>query len=115
MLGHPEWAADPRFANGRKRAANRAVLVPLIAAVCCANTGRIGSQALEAVGVPCAPVNNIGELAASEQFAAMDMKCDPAGEWLRVVGLPINFDRKRPWSATSAPKLGEHTEQILKR
>ena len=33
----------------------------------------------------------------------------------RVVGLPISFDRKRPRSARPAPKLGEHTEEVLGR
>jgi crotonobetainyl-CoA:carnitine CoA-transferase CaiB-like acyl-CoA transferase len=32
----------------------------------------------------------------------------------RVVGLPISIDRKRPRSARSAPKLGEHTDEVLK-
>jgi len=30
-----------------------------------------------------------------------------------VVGLPITFDRKRPTSARSSPKRGEHTEEVL--
>ena len=29
-LGHPEWPDDPRFADGRKRAANRQALVALM-------------------------------------------------------------------------------------
>jgi crotonobetainyl-CoA:carnitine CoA-transferase CaiB-like acyl-CoA transferase len=31
----------------------------------------------------------------------------------QVVGLPICFDRKRPAPARSAPKLGEHTREVL--
>ena len=31
----------------------------------------------------------------------------------RIVGLPIAFDRKRLRSPRSAPKLGEHTEEVL--
>jgi crotonobetainyl-CoA:carnitine CoA-transferase CaiB-like acyl-CoA transferase len=60
-------------------------------------------------------VNDIGEVAASEQFAAVDIVQTLPESGVQVVGLPINFDRKRPWSATSAPKLGEHTAEILKR
>jgi len=33
----------------------------------------------------------------------------------KVVGLPITFDRKRPTSPRSAPKLGEHTDEVLGR
>ena len=115
VLGHPEWAEDARFAKSRQRVANRAVLVPLIAEVLRGNTRAHWIAGLEAVGVPCAPVNDIGEVAASAQFAAVDIVQTLPESGVRVVGLPINFDRKRPWSATSAPKLGEHTAEILKR
>ncbi len=115
VLGHPDWAEDARFAKSRQRVANRAVLVPLIAEVLRGNTRAHWIAGLEAVGVPCAPVNDIGEVAASAQFAAVDIVQTLPESGVRVVGLPINFDRKRPWSATSAPKLGEHTEEILKR
>ena len=115
VLGHPEWAEDERFAKSRQRVANRSVLVPLIAEVLRGNTRAHWIEGLEAVGVPCAPVNDIGEVAASAQFAAVDIVQTLPDSGVRVVGLPINFDRKRPWSATSAPKLGEHTAEILKR
>jgi crotonobetainyl-CoA:carnitine CoA-transferase CaiB-like acyl-CoA transferase len=32
----------------------------------------------------------------------------------KVVGLPIAFDRLRPTSPRSAPKLGEHTDEVLR-
>ena len=115
VLGHPEWAEDERFARSRQRVKHRAVLVPLIAEVLRGNTRAHWIAGLEAVGVPCAPVNDIGEVAASAQFAAVDIVQTLPESGVRVVGLPINFDRKRPWSATSAPALGEHTAAILKR
>jgi len=115
VLGHPEWAEDERFAKSRQRVKNRTVLVPLIAEVLRGNTRAHWIAGLEAVGVPCAPVNDIGEVAASAQFAAVDIVQTLPESGVKVVGLPINFDRKRPWSASSAPKLGEHTAEILKR
>jgi crotonobetainyl-CoA:carnitine CoA-transferase CaiB-like acyl-CoA transferase len=73
---------------------------------------------MEKAGVPCAAVNDIGELAATPQLAAVDLVHQlPArtGEkdGPKVVGLPISFDRKRPRSPRSAPKLGEHTKEVL--
>ena len=32
----------------------------------------------------------------------------------KVVGLPIAFDRVRPKSARPAPRLGEHTDEVLR-
>jgi crotonobetainyl-CoA:carnitine CoA-transferase CaiB-like acyl-CoA transferase len=75
-------------------------------------------EALEKAGVPNAPANNIGELVATEQLGAVDLVHELAprdGEagGLKVVGLPISFDRHRPKSVRAAPKLGEHTAEVL--
>ena len=69
----------------------------------------------EAVGVPVAPVNDIGELARSEQLHAVELLQTPPGGELTMVGLPISFDRERPLSERRAPALGEHNSEILRR
>ena len=65
----------------------------------------------------CGQCLNIG---ATDQLAAVDLvrrlparPGEPSGP--EVVGLPICFDRKRPHSPRSAPKLGEHTDEVLGR
>lgn len=114
VLGHPEWGADERFAKGAARVRNRAVLVPMIAAVLKTRPRDAWIAALEAAGVPCAAVHDIGEVAASEQFAAIGIAQDlPGGP--RVVGLPISFDRVRPRPSRTAPRLGEHNAEVLGR
>ena len=112
-LGHPEWATDERFSDGRRRAVNREVLIPMIAAVLLTRTRAEWITALEAVGVPVAPVNNIAELAQSEQLAAMDMKRTLPGSGLTVMGLPLNFDGQRPHPHSDSPKLGQHNSEIF--
>lgn len=99
VLGHPEWAEDPRFARGRDRVANKAALLPMIAEVLRGRPRAHWVEALEAAGVPCSPVNDIGELVASEQFAATAMVQALPESGVRVVGLPISFDGERPRSA----------------
>jgi len=114
VLGHAEWAADERFARGAARVRNKAVLLPLVAAVLRERPRDAWIAALEAAGVPCAPVNDIGEVVASEQFAAVGIAQDlPGGP--RVVGLPISFDRVRPRPSRDAPRLGEHNAELLGR
>jgi crotonobetainyl-CoA:carnitine CoA-transferase CaiB-like acyl-CoA transferase len=113
VLGHPEWAEDPRFARGGQRVKHRAEVVAMVAEALRGNTREHWLAALEAAGVPCSPVNDIGELAASEQFAAVDIVQTLPESGVQVVGLPINFDRARPWSQRPAPKLGQHTEEVL--
>ena len=71
-------------------------------------------EAMEKAGVPCAPVNDIGELARRAQFAAVgDGAAAARASEPQVVGLPITFDRERPHSPRSAPRLGEHTAEVF--
>jgi crotonobetainyl-CoA:carnitine CoA-transferase CaiB-like acyl-CoA transferase len=113
VLGHPEWATDPKFAKSAARVAHKTELLPLIAAAMKTRTRPQWVEALEKAGVPCAAVNDIGELVNTPQFAASEIVQQLPGGDPKVVGLPITFDRKRPTSARSSPKLGEHTDEVL--
>jgi crotonobetainyl-CoA:carnitine CoA-transferase CaiB-like acyl-CoA transferase len=113
VLGHPEWATDPKFAKSAARVANKTELLPQIAAAMKKRTRAAWVEALEKAGVPCAAVNDIGELANTEQFAASGLLQQLPGGDPKVVGLPITFDRTRPKSVRSAPRLGEHTDEVL--
>jgi formyl-CoA transferase len=113
VLGHPEWATDERFSDGRRRTANRAALIPLMVPVLLAGTRAHWMALLEAAGVPCAPVNDIPELSASDQLEAVDLMRELPRSGLSVVGLPISFDRQRPYPYRDAPRLGEHNAEIF--
>ena len=113
VLGHPEWATNPRFARGPDRVRNRSVIIPLIAEALLGRTRAEWVAALEEAGVPCSPVNDIAELVATEQFVAMDMVQELPDSGVRVVGLPLSFDGERPRSRRPAPGIGEHTAEIL--
>jgi crotonobetainyl-CoA:carnitine CoA-transferase CaiB-like acyl-CoA transferase len=93
---------------------NKAELLPMIAAAMRTRDRAAWIEAFEKAGVPCAPVNDIGELARTEQFAASGLAQPLPGGGPTVVGLPISFDRSRPRSARSSPKLGEHTAEVLR-
>ncbi len=112
-LGHPEWAKDPRFCDGPTRAANRAALIPLLVTVLLTRTRAEWMAALEAAGVPCAPVNDIPELSESAQLAAVDLMRELPGSGMSVVGLPISFDRERPHPYRDSPKVGEHNAEVF--
>jgi formyl-CoA transferase len=112
-MGHAGWCEDERFADGRKRAANRPALVALIEPVLRAKPRAHWLALMEQVGVPAAPVNDIAELAKSEQLAAVDLLRQLPGSGMRVVGLPISFDRQRPHPQGDLPKLGEHNARVF--
>ena len=112
-MGHPEWSADPRFTDGRKRAVNKSALLALMEPVLLTRSRDAWMAAMSAVGVPCAPVNNIAELAETEQLAAMDMLRTLPGTSIEVVGLPLSFDKQRPYPTRDSPKIGEHNAEIF--
>jgi crotonobetainyl-CoA:carnitine CoA-transferase CaiB-like acyl-CoA transferase len=113
MLGHPEWASDPRFIKVRDRAANRHALIDLMKPVLKTRGRAEWMAALEQAGVPCSPVNDIPELSQSEQLKAADLLRNLPGTELNVVGLPIVFDGVRPYPRSDAPKLGQHNDEML--
>ena len=67
----------------------------------------------EAVGVPAAPVNSIGDVINEEQFKAIDILRPLDNADYKLMGLPVSFDGVRPPAAGRAPKLGEHTEAYV--
>jgi len=113
VLGRPDWVTDPKFAKSANRVANKAELLPMIAATLKQKPRAYWIETMEKAGVPCSPVNDIGEVARSEQMTASKLVQQLPDGGPKVVGLPIAFDRVRPTSPRSAPKLGEHTEEVL--
>ena len=114
-MGHPQWCEHPLLADGRLRAANRDAVVDAMQPVLLTRTRQQWMAIIGEAGVPCAPVNDIADLAASEQLQAMDMMRTLPGSELSIVGLPITFDRQRPYPTSDSPKLGEHNDQVLGR
>ncbi len=112
-MGHPEWSADPLFARGPTRAGNREALVAVMQPVLLTKTRVEWLGIIGEAGVPVAPVNNIAELAETEQLQAMDMIRVLPNSGLKIVGLPITFDRQRPHPDGDSPKLGEHNAEIF--
>src|ERR1700733_4714617 len=58
VLGHAEWAEDPRFASNRARVEHRLVLDCAIAEATGADTADNWLTKLKAVGVPCGRINS---------------------------------------------------------
>lgn len=113
IVGKPEWCDDERFNTPGARSANRDVLIPLIADVMLTDTCERWIAKLEAVGVPCSPVNDIPALAETEQLKAVAMVQPVPGQDFRVTGLPITLDGQRPPIRFAAPRLGQHTAEVL--
>jgi crotonobetainyl-CoA:carnitine CoA-transferase CaiB-like acyl-CoA transferase len=115
ILGTPELGRDPRFGTFAGRLANKAALLPLLEA---RFVTRPTAEWLERLRgrVPCAPVNDVRQALADPQVLAGDMIVEvehPDFGTLREVRSPVRTEGeiRRP---TRAPRLGEHTDQILR-
>jgi crotonobetainyl-CoA:carnitine CoA-transferase CaiB-like acyl-CoA transferase len=102
-LGHPEWVTDPLFETNAQRVAHRADLNARIEAVTRQKPAAHWMAALEALGVPCAPVHGVNEVLDHPQTAALGMLLEAENDQLGLVATPLRFNGKRPPLRTLAP------------
>jgi crotonobetainyl-CoA:carnitine CoA-transferase CaiB-like acyl-CoA transferase len=113
----PEWYGDERFCSANLRAANRAILIPLLAEVFVTRTVEEWVARLSAEGVPCTSVNSIDKVVKDEQVAARDMIVEiehPTAGKIRMAGLPVKLSENPGNIRRHAPLLGEHTAEVLR-
>ncbi|MBF1801940.1 CaiB/BaiF CoA transferase family protein [Alloalcanivorax profundimaris] len=116
VAGHPEWAQDPRFATNRSRVEHRDVLVPLLRQTTVMKTTAEWLEALEAVGVPCGPVNNLEQAFADPQARARGLRREmdhPTAGTVPTVASPLRLSATPAEYRLPPPLLGEHTRAVL--
>ena len=116
VAGRPDLARDPRYQRNAGRVRERAVLVPLLAAVMKTRTRHDWLTALEAAKVPSGPINDIAEVFADPHVQARDMTVEvphPRAGALRVVASPMKFSATPVQYRRAPPLLGEHTAEVL--
>ena len=116
VAGHPEWAQDPRFATNRSRVEHREVLVPLLRQTTVMKTTAEWLEALEAVGVPCGPVNNLEQAFADPQARARGLRREmdhPTAGTVPTVASPLRLSATPAEYRLPPPLLGEHTRAVL--
>ena len=112
-IGHPEWKDDPAFRTNAERVANRERLNALIAADIRTATREVWLTKLDDAGVPCAPMLALDEVLAHPQSKAVGMlQSAPSGTGIPLIGVPLEFDGKRPPLQRNSPALGEATDMV---
>ncbi len=111
LLGHPEWADDPRFATNPARVAARETLAPRIAAVLRTRPVAEWLAAFAAAHVPAGPIQDIGAVFQDPQVLARGMVQEvahPAAGLLRLIANPL----LRHATTGRPPLLGEGGEDL---
>jgi crotonobetainyl-CoA:carnitine CoA-transferase CaiB-like acyl-CoA transferase len=117
VLGATELAKDPRFATGADRMAHLKELEALLAARFITKPSEYWLNALEEVGVPCGPVNDMLQALSDPQTIAREMVVDVEHSSLgtvKTLGLPIKFSQTPGKVRSGAPRYGEHTATVLR-
>jgi glutaryl-CoA transferase len=117
VLGNPELAQDSRFATNAGRVENRAELIAILRPILLTRSAGEWLSALEAAGIPCGAINTLDKVFAEPQVddrgMLIHMEHSKIGD-VRLVGSPLKFSDTPVAYRLPPPRLGEHTEQILK-
>jgi crotonobetainyl-CoA:carnitine CoA-transferase CaiB-like acyl-CoA transferase len=116
LLGRPDLATDPRFADNESRIRNAETVYGELGAM----TRRLTKTDLVRLlggKVPFGPVYDVGEIAADPHFASRGMiqSIDHPGcaRPVEIVGTPIGMTETPAGRYRRAPLLGEDTEAVL--
>ena len=119
VLGQPELASHKDHVTNADRLGRRADLVAKLSAL----TSRFARDdllaGLEAVGVPSGPINRVDQVFADPQVIHRGMQVKLASAAAKAgeipgVRTPIMLDGRPMASERPAPRLGEHTAEILR-
>jgi len=115
-LGVPELQRDARFASNGDRVRNNDALVGLLEQHFRAKPSQHWLAALDRIGIPCGPVLNFEEAMADPQVVARGMAVDTehaAAGRSKTLGIPVKLSATPGGLRRPAPRLGEHTAEVL--
>lgn len=116
VVGRPEWAADPRFAQVRERRHNARVLAGLLDEIFAQQDSAEWTKRFDAEGLTVGVVARSGDAVHDEQMRACGALVP--GEGIPGTGLtvsaPFEVEGEAKSRPTHAPALGEHTDEVLR-
>ncbi|MHC1761270.1 MAG: CaiB/BaiF CoA transferase family protein [Negativicutes bacterium] len=119
VIGREELIDRPEFQKNPDRVKNNHALNAIVTEWTGQRTVAEIVDLLLANSVPSAPINNVEQLINDPHIAgAREMFVDmlnPDGNPMKVVACPIKFSETKASVRTTAPNLGEHTDEVLKQ
>jgi crotonobetainyl-CoA:carnitine CoA-transferase CaiB-like acyl-CoA transferase len=116
VIARPEWIDDPRFRTPSARSMNAAERLKLVGAILAEGHSQDWLDRLDAADVPCAPVLRRGEVMDNVQVInneLIELIEQPTLGTVRQARPAARFDATPARIAGPAPRIGEHTEEIL--
>jgi crotonobetainyl-CoA:carnitine CoA-transferase CaiB-like acyl-CoA transferase len=116
VLGHPEWALDPRFSTNAMRVKHREIAVGLLSSVTRTRATAHWIAACEKLGVPCGPINDLDAVFNDPHIRSRGLEVTlphPVAGVVPMVGSPIRMSETPVAYRSAPPLLGEHTMTVL--
>jgi CoA:oxalate CoA-transferase len=118
LIGRPDLATDPRFANREARKSHRAALTAEIETALADESAEAWESRLNAAGVPAGRVLTIPQVLAEPQVIARDLlhrfdEVPGADRPLTVLRGGFLVDGAAPVPQRPPPRLGEHQDEVL--
>ena len=115
--GEAHLAENPLYLNNPLRVENRKSLISLLEIMTRRKTKAQWISLLEAVNVPCGPINNFQEVFDNEQVKARGVQIEvphPTAGVMKLVASPMRLSETPVEVRMAPPTLGQHTEEILR-
>ena len=115
VLGAEKVLSEEKFSDPNRRLENLSELEELLTDFFGVEKTEVWIEKLEAAGIPAGPVLNIEEMSLDPQTIARRMVREVGnhGETYKVIGHPVKYSDYDTQIELSAPKLGEHTREIM--
>lgn len=115
-IERPDLETDARFATPSARQEHRLIAIAELARTFAQQATVEVQNRLDAAGVPNGPINDLKQVFDMPQARHRGLKVDlPRSDGVRVacVASPIRLSETPVQHRTAAPRLGEHTDQVL--
>lgn len=115
-MGWKDLLEIEEYRTNQSRVANREQLVPILSERLGQLTSEDICHKLDQTGVPCGPINSVGDAVTSPQAVARNMMVEidhPIVKNLVTPAFPVKLSATPATVRQHPPLLGEHTEEVL--
>ena len=116
LIGRPELLADPRYATPEARSRNFESAYALMAAEMKKRSTAEWIAALEGADIPVQRMNSLRDIVEDPHLAAIGYFRSlehPSEGRIKSMAVPSEWSESRPEYRRPAPRLGEHTREVL--
>ncbi|HEX7811403.1 MAG TPA: CoA transferase [Burkholderiales bacterium] len=116
-IGQPDLMKDPRFATQANRARHISEIYAYLAELIKQRSTAEWMALMEKADIPVAPVNDVTDLIDDPHLAAtgfFSLEQHPSEGTLRTMRTPTSWSDSPPGAQRPAPRLGEHSAEVLK-